>query len=66
MSKGKKESGSKMGRPPVPDTERRSARITLRLKPRELRRLEREAKKAGLKVGPYLLSFWPGRDKGED
>jgi predicted HicB family RNase H-like nuclease len=41
---------TKMGRPPLPKKERRSATLTVRLKPEERRSADRAAEKAGLSV----------------
>jgi uncharacterized protein (DUF1778 family) len=63
MSKRKKK--AKMGRPPIPPSERRSAVITIRLRKDERKMLEREAKKEGLSFSSYLLKCWrEKREKG--
>ena len=52
MSKMKKR--SKMGRPPFKPGERRSKQAVIRFRPEELRRLEAEARAAGMGLATYL------------
>ncbi len=47
-----------MGRPPLKANKRRTAIITLRLKPSERKQLEKDAKAKGLTLSTYLLECW--------
>ncbi len=58
-----KKKKSKMGRPPMKPSERRSIVITLRLTPAERSRLEAEAKKSGQTLSEVLMRPW--RREGE-
>jgi uncharacterized protein (DUF1778 family) len=59
MSKKRK----KMGRPPLKANKRRTAIITLRLKPSERKQLEKDAKAKGLTLSTYLLECWKKEKK---
>ena len=54
---------SKMGRPPIKEKDRRTALVTLRLKPSDKDRLEKEAAVKGLSISSYLLDCWQNRGK---
>ena len=49
---------SKMGRPPLKAKSRRTALVTLRLKPSERKELEKDAKAKELSLSTYLLECW--------
>jgi predicted DNA binding CopG/RHH family protein len=49
---------AKMGRPPLKAKDKRTALITLRLKPSDRDRLEKEAGAKGLTISTYLLECW--------
>jgi len=49
---------TKMGRPPLKAKDKRTALITLRLKPSDRDRLEKEAAAKGLTISSYLLECW--------
>jgi uncharacterized protein (DUF1778 family) len=48
----------KIGRPPLKAKDKRTALITLRLKPSDRDRLGKEAKAKGLTISTYLLECW--------
>ena len=50
-----------MGRPPKPETERRSERVELRMSKAEYRKLTEKAKKAGLSVSEFLRECMEGK-----
>ncbi|MCP4256634.1 MAG: hypothetical protein GY774_03795 [Planctomycetes bacterium] len=54
MAKKKK----KMGRPPLKEKDRRTALVTLRLKPSEHKQLEQDAKAKCLSLSSYILECW--------
>ena len=47
-----------MGRPPLKAKNRRTALVTLRLKPSHRKELEQAAKVKGLSLSSYLLECW--------
>ena len=47
-----------MGRPPLKQTDRRTAVVTLRMKQAERDMLEQEAYAQGLSLSSYLLECW--------
>ncbi|GAH34357.1 unnamed protein product, partial [marine sediment metagenome] len=47
-----------MGRPSLKVKDRRTALVTLRLKPSERKELEKDAKAKGLSLSTYLLECW--------
>jgi len=49
---------AKMGRPPLKVKDRRTALVTLRLKPSQRKELEQAAKVKGLSLSSYLLECW--------
>jgi hypothetical protein len=49
---------AKMGRPSLKAKNRRTALVTLRLKPSERKDLEKDAKTKGLSLSTYLLECW--------
>ena len=53
-----KEKNKKMGRPPLIAKYKRTAIITLRLKPSDRKKLEKDAKAKGLTLSTYLLECW--------
>jgi uncharacterized protein (DUF1778 family) len=48
----------KMGRPPLKEKDRRTALVTLRLRPSQRKELEKDAKARGLSLSTYLLECW--------
>ena len=53
-----KKARKKMGRPCKPLNEKWSARVTVRMTQEEQRRLQAEAKAAGMGMATYLLECW--------
>ncbi|MHC4104711.1 MAG: plasmid mobilization protein [Planctomycetota bacterium] len=49
---------SKMGRPPLKAKDRKTALVTLRIKPSQRKELEQDAKAKGLSLSSYLLECW--------
>ena len=49
---------SRMGRPPKKKSELLNSRVIVNMTRAERRRLEMEARKAGVSVSVYLLNFW--------
>jgi len=49
---------SKMGRPPLPASERCTKRVNLRLTPAEYRTLRAEARAARIGMATYLVRMW--------
>ena len=49
---------AKMGRPPLKANNRRTAPVTLRLKPNEHKELVSNAKSKGLSISTYLIECW--------
>jgi len=47
-----------MGRPPKPRAEKLSECVMVRLAPADRKRLEADAKRAGLPLATYLLQCW--------
>ena len=47
-----------MGRPPLIAKDRRTALVTMRLKPNEHKQLEKDARAKGLSLSAYLLECW--------
>lgn len=47
-----------MGRPPMAPEDRRSAKVCIRMKAKEKRRLEAEAKKQGINVSDLIMRLW--------
>ncbi len=54
----KKREGAKMGRPPLKPEDRRSVKISIRITPGEVARLDAEARRLGLPVGEVLMLPW--------
>jgi hypothetical protein len=52
---------SRMGRPPKPASEKQSARVMVKLIPKDYKRLLAEAKRAKMPTATYLLNFWRTR-----
>jgi hypothetical protein len=49
---------TKMGRPPLTAKDRRTALVTMRLKPNEHKQLLQDAKDEGMSLSAYLLDCW--------
>jgi hypothetical protein len=47
-----------MGRPPLTAKDRRTALVTMRLKPNEHKQLLQDAKDEGMSLSAYLLDCW--------
>ncbi len=54
----KKKEGAKMGRPPLPVEDRKSCRLTIRLKADERARIQAEADRLGVSLADALLRRW--------
>ena len=49
---------TKMGRPPIKKSDRRTSLVTLRLRPSDRKALLAEAESRGLSISSYLLECW--------
>jgi len=63
MTKRKKESGSKMGRPPKPEKDRRSYLVNVRITESERKRFEKLARNQGKTLSEVLMTPWREGDK---